>query len=341
MNRLFRKLCLLSQLILLTTGAWAEEGATQKARVLIFGNSFSVNSTTYLFELVQEGNKDLVLLNLVKGGCSLQEHAAAVKAAHTDPESPQSRFYLQGGNVPRVSPEKRKVNAIEAIQAGSWDYISIQQYSLLSFRPETYEPYAKELVDFVKANAPSARLVVHETWAYREDDPLFKDGKFTAEAMYESVKACYSKLAADYHAALLPIGGAFHAARRTPEWTYVSDAAFDLKSPKHGAIPVQKGSLNVGWIWKKPGTNTATPANAPTSDSNAANNETAKFTLDAHHANVAGAYLGSCVWYEFLFKDNVTKLTKFVPKGLSAEQAASLRQIAHETLAKQRRAEMR
>ena len=92
-------------------------------------------------------------------------------------------------------------------------------------------------------------------------------------------------------------------------------------------------------MWKKAGTNTATPETAPTNDPKAAKEADAKLTLDAHHANGAGTYLGSCVWYEFLFNDDVTKLTKYQPKGLTAEQAASLRKIAHETVAAQKKAE--
>lgn len=342
MKKLFRPLFVLSFSLFVSTAARSQEASLQnqspKIRLLIFGNSFSNNSTTHLLELAKEGKKDLVFLNLVKGGCSLQEDANAVKAAETAPDSPQARFFTQGGNAPRLAPAGKKVNAVEAIQAGPWDYVSIQQYSLLSFKPATYEPYAKELVDFVRSKAPQAKLVVHETWAYRQDDPLFKDGKFTQDKMYEELKANYTKLAADYHAAILPIGDAFQAARKTPEWTYVADAAFDFKSPKQGVLPQQPGSLNVGWLWKKPTANTATPENSPTSDSNAAKDATAKLTLDAHHANVAGTYLGSCVWYEFLFNADVTALTKYLPKGLTAEQAASLRKIAHETVAKQRQA---
>jgi len=342
MKNLLRPLCVFSLALSASTAAWSQDTSTPKqspkVRLLIFGNSFSNNSTTHLLELAKEGKKDLVFLNLVKGGCSLQEDASAVKAAETAPDSPQARFFTQGGNAPRVAPAGKKVNVLEAIQAGPWDYVSIQQYSLLSFKPETYEPYAKELVDFVKSKAPQAKLVIHETWAYRQDDPLFKDGKFTQEQMYDALKTNYAKLAADYHAAILPIGDAFQAARNTPEWTYVKDAAFDFKNPKQGALPQQPGSLNVGWIWKKPTANTATPENSPTTDSNAAKDATAKLTLDAHHANVAGTYLGSCVWYEFLFNDDVTALTIYLPKGLTAEQAASLRKIAHDTVASQRQA---
>ena len=339
MNKLLRKLCVLSLTVVLSSAAWAEAGPNQKVRLLIFGNSFSADSTSHLSELAKEGKKDLVFLNLVKGGCSLKENAEAVIAAQTDPESTKARFYSQGGNAPRLAPAGKKVNALEAVQAGPWDYVSIQQYSLISFKPETYEPYAKEVVDFIKSKLPQAKLIIHETWAYREDDPLFKDGTFTTEKMHAALKANYTKLASDYHGRILPIGDAFQAARKTPEWTYVKDPAFDFKNPKPGVLPKQTGSLNVGWIWRKAGTNTATPEAAPTSDPNAAKDPAAKLTLDAHHANVAGDYLGSCVWYEFLFNDDVTELTKYTPNGLTAEQAASLRKIAHDTVANQKQAE--
>ncbi len=339
MTKLLRNLCVISLPFVFSTAAWAEASPKPKVRLLIFGNSFSNNSTTHLAELAKEGKKDLVFLNLIKGGCSLKEHAEAVKAAQTDPESAKARFYAEGGNAPHVAPSGIKVNALEAIQAGPWDYVSIQQYSLLSFKAETYEPYAKDLVDFVKSKLPQAKLIIHETWAYRQDDPLFKDGTFTTDKMHAALKANYTKLATDYHGRILPIGDAFAAARKTSEWTYVKDAAFDFKKPQQGALPKQTGSLNVGWIWKKPTTNTTTPEVSPTSDPNAAKDSTAKLTLDAHHANVAGTYLGSCVWYEFLFNDDVTALTKYTPKGLTVEQAASLRKIAHETVAQQKQSE--
>lgn len=335
----FRKLCVIALAVLFSIPACAESGPSQKARLLIFGNSFSGDSTSHLLELAKEGNKDLVFLNLMKGGCSLKEHTEAVKAALTDPESNQARFYKHGGNVPSPAPAGKKVNALEAIQAAPWDYVSIHQYSLHSFKPETYEPYAKELVDFLRSKLPGAKIIVHQSWAYREDDPLFGDGIFTSDKMHAALKAAYTKMAMDYQLRIVPIGDAFQAARKTPEWTYVKDAAFDFQNPKPGTYPNQQGSLNTGWIWTKPTANTATPDTGPASDPNAAKDTSAKLILDAHHANVAGDYLGSCVWYEFLFNDDVTALTKYKPRTLTAEQAASLRKIAHETVVKQGEAE--
>jgi hypothetical protein len=316
------------------TSAPAGTGSPDSARVLIFGNSFSGNSTKHLAALSKEGGKKLYLLDLFKSGCSLEEHAAAIKAADTDPESPQARFYIPRGNAREKFAPKKKINAMEAIQAGPWDYVSIQQYSVKSHRAESFEPYAGEVIDFIRTNAPEAKILVHETWAYRHDDVIYKDGKLTPEKMHEALRNNYLSLAKNYGLLFLPIGDAFHAASQTPEWTYVKDKTFDYKNPKEGDVPKQPGSLHAGWIWLRIPRVTADGQSDP-SDKEAP----LKFLLDAHHANAAGEYLGSCVWYEFLFNDDVTKLTNYQPAGLTPEQAASLRKIAHDTVEAQRRSD--
>jgi hypothetical protein len=318
----------------------AQNAASKPVRVLIFGNSFSGNSTRHLAALAKEGGKNLTFLNLVKGGCSLEEHAAAIKAAETDPESPKARFYMPRGNAGERFASKKKINVLEAIQAGSWDYVSIQQYSLKSIKAETYEPHAKEVIDFIRSKAPEAKILVHETWAYRHDDPIFKDGTLTPAKMHEALRINYLNLARNYGLLFLPIGDAFQAASQTPEWTYVKDMDFDYQNPPKGSVPKQPGSLHTGWIWKRIGTNTATPDVAPTNEARRSEEAPLKFVFDGHHANSAGEYLGSCVWYEFLFQDDVTKLTTYRPASLTAEQAASLRKIAHETVAAQRKSQI-
>ena len=49
--------------------------------------------------------------------------------------------------------------------------------------------------------------------------------------------------------------------------------------------------------------------------------------IDGHHANVAGEYLGACVFYEFLYGDSVVG-NPFVPKGLDANFARFLQETA-------------
>ena len=53
-----------------------------------------------------------------------------------------------------------------------------------------------------------------------------------------------------------------------------------------------------------------------------------KLSMDGHHANTAGEFLGACVWYEVLFGKSVEANT-FVPAGLDPEYAKFLRATAH------------
>jgi len=310
-----------------------------KASLLTIGNSFTLDSTSHLLQLAQAGNKDLILLNLAKGGCSLQEHAMALQAMQADPQSIKADIYKVSGPAGQTFPPKAKVDLLDGLKAGSWDFITIHQYSKLSFKPESYEPFAGELVKFLKAHAPKSEILIHESWAYREDDPLFKDGSFTSDQMHAALKAAYTKMATDHQLRIIPIGDAFQAARKTPEWQFQRDPSFDFANPPKGGLPKEPRSLNVGWIWRKAAPVSETPDVSPDNDRAVAAEVPARFILDAHHANVAGDYLGSCVFYEVLFQDDVTRLVSYVPKGLTPEQAASLRQIAHDTVAEQRQAE--
>lgn len=116
---------------------------------------------------------------------------------------------------------------------------------------------------------------------------------------------------------LIPVGDAFHLANHDPQWGYRKSAQpFDAKAAKPGQLPEQLHSLNVGWNWK--------------------NQPDGKTTLgmDGHHANLAGEYLGACVWYEALFGKDV-QATPFVPLGLDAEYATALRSFAHRASAAQ------
>jgi hypothetical protein len=50
--------------------------------------------------------------------------------------------------------------------------------------------------------------------------------------------------------------------------------------------------------------------------------------MDGHHANMAGEYLGACVWYEVLFRKSALG-NVFVPKGLDQKYATFLQTTAH------------
>ena len=273
-------------------------------RLLTVGNSFSHNAVHYLGDLVKASGHTLVLQELIIGGSSFEVHWARWEKAEKDPNDPAGNYTM-------------KRNLKQWLTAEPWDIITIQQASIKSHDLGTYQPFAGKLYDFIKQNAPQAEIVIHETWEYRKDDPRFsvkepKPGEpKTQEEMYQGLKSAYASIAAELKARRIPVGDAFHLANNDPTWGYKMDPKpFDPKKAKPDELPNQTHSLNVGWQWKK-GTDGVT-----------------KLGMDGHHANMAGEYLGACVWLETLFGQSPVGNT-FVPKGLDAEYAKFLQETAH------------
>ncbi len=278
-------------------------GEAKTVRLLTIGNSFSANATHYLGDLAKAGGHSLVHQPLVIGGASFQVHAEKAQRHEADPKD-KAGLYTSGRGLR------------ENLELQKWDYVTIQQSSIKSHDFGTYQPYAGWLRDYVTKYAPQAKLLVHETWEYRKDDPRFtkpsdKAGEpKTQEEMYNGLRAAYDKIAAEFGARIIPTGDAFHLVDTDKAWAYQADDSFDPKTAKQPALPNQTHSLHVGWQWKK--------------------QKDGKTTLgmDGHHASMAGEYLGACVWYEVLFGESAVGNT-FAPKGLDPKDARFLHETAH------------
>jgi hypothetical protein len=280
------------------------------AKVLTIGNSFADDATAFLPQIAGSTGRKLTLFRANLGGCSLERHARHLRSALANPSGAEGSPYRNDAKVLGISG-KDKVSLPEALAAVEWDFVTIQQVSTASFKPETYEPHASEIIAAIRKYAPKAEIVIHQTWAYREDHALFKkDGGFTQQKMYDGLRAACNELSARHgNLRQLPSGDAMQAARATPRWQYQADKNFDFKNPPAGKLPVQKGSLNVGWRWRE-------------------KDGRKEFALDAIHCNTAGRYLTGCVFYEGFYAADCTAAT-FVPQGLAKSDAGDLRQIAH------------
>lgn len=282
----------------------AEEAAKGKTvRLLTVGNSFSHNATHYLGDLAKADGDTLVLREDIVGGASMELHWSKAQAFEKNPKDKLGR-YSNGKSLK------------EELLSDRWDVVTIQQASILSHNIETYRPFANQLKGYIKTHAPDATLMLHKTWEYRVDDPRFsvKEPKTgepkTQEEMYQGLTNAYATIAKELGVTLIPVGDAFHVANRDPQWGFkVSTTPFDSKTAKPGQLPDQTHSLNVGYNWKTVKGKT-------------------QIGMDGHHANMAGEYLGACVWYEVLFGKSVEN-NSFVPKGLDAEYAKFLRATAH------------
>jgi hypothetical protein len=282
-------------------------------KVLTIGNSFSNNATAFLPDLAEAGGRKLLMGNAAIPSCSLERHARYLKQAEAG--DPNGRAY---DTTDPLTGEKRLMTLPELLSARPWDVVTLQQWSRLSFKPETFQPYADELIVAIRRYAPTAEIVVHETWAYREDHAFFQQGDgFTPAKMYADLSAAYRNFAAGKEFRLLPVGDAFELARRSPRWTYTPDPTFDFKNPSADRLPDQHTSLNVGWRWTK--------------DKEGRD----AFSLDATHCNDAGKYLGAAVWYLTLFKTDSVPAS-YTPENISPTDAADLRTHAMAAVMAQR-----
>lgn len=148
-------------LLAISLPAWAAQRDT--LRILAIGNSFSQDAIEQnLWELFDAEGIPVIIGNLYIGGCTLQRH-----------------YNNSLGNVPDYRYRK-VVDGVRTDMPGytlelgladePWDVVSLQQASGVSGLYETFQPYLKELIGFVKSHTrEGVRLVWHQTWAYSAD----------------------------------------------------------------------------------------------------------------------------------------------------------------------------
>ncbi len=168
-------------------------------KILCIGNSFSVDATRYLSRAAKSCGKELTVVNLYIGGCSLYTHY--INALE---DLPKYGLHFNGDDTGFL------VSIKQALITREFDIVTLQQASHFSFKPETYEPYTQFLCEYIKKYSPKAKLFIHQTWGYRNDGKRLSDFKFENHAqMYEKVEACYDLLYRNCGAyGLLPSGKA-------------------------------------------------------------------------------------------------------------------------------------
>jgi hypothetical protein len=281
-------------------------GIQRHVRLLTVGNSFTRNANQFLGDLVDAAGHRLSHESLIVGGSSLELHAGKAQASENDRDDPEGH-YSKGRSLQQL------------LQADSWDYVTIQQVSLKSHDLNTYRPHASQLADVIRRYAPQAQLLVHQTWAYRRDDPRFTgtssqpDEPATQQAMYRGLSNAYKTIAWELGAKRIPVGDAFYMADTDPKLGFRQNASFDFDAAEYPTLPDQTHSLHVGWRWQK-------------------RDDQRSLRMDGHHASVAGQYLGACVWFEAILGESVVG-NSFVPAALDPSQARFLQLTAHRAVA--------
>lgn len=278
------------------------EGAEKSLKVLTIGNSFASSVVGELNRIVKSDPEcKLVIKRANLGGCTLERHW---------------REHLKGEKDPNYKPYrngKNKNTLVELLKSDKWDIVTIQQASTGSFKPETYEPYAGNLIGLVRKYAPSAEIVIQQTWSYNQSNFQFKRWKIDQKTMYERARDAYEKMAKRYNCRVIPTGLAVQIHREKLGKNLISmPTTGKYEYPK---VPVTNDLSGYG-IWRK-------------------DKKTGERVLvrDMSHLNADGRYMQGCLWFSFLYGKDPLKI-KYAPAGMKKEQAVHLRQCASEALAK-------
>ena len=270
--------------------------------ILTIGNSFTDSLALYFPAAVQSARCNLHFERANFGGCELARHWSYIEAEERDV---RCRIY-QGG---------RKLRSILELRA--WDVVTIQQASHDSWRPETFQPWAGNIIAYVKKHAPQAEVVIQQTWAYRADHPQLLPGSewgISQDEMYERLTANYTKLARDYKLRIIPSGYAVQLTRRNSERKFANYDPALIDTLAWPDLPPQAGDVVGQCSWRK-------------------NPDTGELYLnrDLIHLNPRGQYLQACVWFAMLYGKKVSEI-RLVPDELANSDVKFLQETAQQAV---------
>ena len=191
--------------------------AAAALKVLMIGNSFSVQMTSAMPPIAADMGLDLDVCSLYIGGCSLERHWKNVVTATNSPYSVKRNVRGKAektfmGNIPGV------------LKSEKWDVVTIQQASHASWKPESYHPWGDNLVKYIRENAPQAKIVVHETWSYTPWDKRLAGWGIDQNEMYAKLHAAYADFAKSYGFDILPTGTAVQLVRKELPVAYTENS---------------------------------------------------------------------------------------------------------------------
>ncbi len=192
----------------------ASEGKT--LNVLTVGNSFSICLERYFPDVVRSvPGCDVHLETIYIGGCSLERHWNNIATEEVDPEKRHFKEFTYR----------------QKFESRDWNVVSIQQSSPLSWKPESFFPFAQDLTNYIRKYAPNAEVVIQQTWAYRPDEKRLEKWGIDQKTMFEKLTDAYSQAADRLALRVVPMGLAVQKARETQAQPETADQATSFCGP--------------------------------------------------------------------------------------------------------------
>ena len=189
--------------------AQPEPDVPDSLKVLTIGNSFSENTSVYASEIARSNGKDLTFGYLKFPSCTIEMHYTAAvenravfKFDVTFPDGTHDTAAQKAAASSFDDVDGGGATVEYALNYCDWDVIVFQQESSSSRYASTFEKLG-DLVAYVQAKAPNARLAIHEVWRW---------GDWDAD-QFALIQANTRAAAAQYQLEYIPTGTAFEYAR--------------------------------------------------------------------------------------------------------------------------------
>ena len=286
--------------------------AAKELKVLMIGNSFSICVGKYLPQVVKADKKHrLILTSAYIGGCSLEKHYKQLQKAEKTPSFTPYKITVWDSETNPQQGKSVPGNVNTLLKTQQFDIITIQQNSANCWNFKTFEPYAGELISYIRKHQKNAQIIIHQTWAYRADSPSLKKWGFDQQGMYERLNDSYGQLAKKYQLRMIPVGKAvqIYRAETTDKYQPI-DLKVKYKEPELPDFSKDPVGISLWQTTKAKGRH---------------------IHHDFSHFNKNGYYLQAVVWYGFLFGEKVGEI-QFFPKEISRKEAVFMQKCAAKAL---------
>lgn len=154
-------------------------------KLLMIGNSFSQDTAEWIPKMAETlGFEDVIVGNLVIGGCNLSKH---YQNAINNIEAYEFDYTKNGVRQRPLGNKSQSIGFGVAYEA--WDFVSLQQVSGESGIPNTYNQDLEGLIGFIKETTtnPDIKFIWNMTWSYRSDYSQLGIYGGTQEKMYNAI----------------------------------------------------------------------------------------------------------------------------------------------------------
>lgn len=174
--------------------------------ILCIGNSFAVDSATYVHQLAEKSGQNIFIAVLYIGGCPILKHWNNYKSGAKDYE-----FYINGSRTPEMW-----CSIHEGLAYKKWDYITFQQVSYNSGDSSTFFPELTYLQEEIR-KVSDARYLLHKTWSYGKthEHPKYGSNPLDSEWMSRDIENAYDEVSQKSGInGIIPVGTAITEARK-------------------------------------------------------------------------------------------------------------------------------